>query len=250
MAQNSADMVCHDGMNYIDFLSELTEKRSIKRYIEIGVRSGELFSNVHAEFAIAVDKRFDISSNIAKNKKVVHLYQEASDDFFSRKNINSVLEGFPQIVFLDGMHVFEYLLRDFFNSEGLCDKNSLIIAHDCIPLNEEMADRDETTAKQRTIETRFHGWWTGDVWKIVPILKRYRPDLKLWLLDAAPTGLLCISNLNPNNTVLREKYFDIVSEYSMVENSWAEITKFCDPRNCISSRNVIKNFDNTLYFRI
>ncbi len=33
-------------------------------------------------------------------------------------------------------------------------------------------------------------YWTGDVWKLIPILQRYRPDLQLTLFDAPPSGLV------------------------------------------------------------
>ena len=42
------------------------------------------------------------------------------------------------------------------------------------------------------------GGWTGDCWRIVPFLRRHRPDLLLLLLDAKPTGLLLVAGLDPD----------------------------------------------------
>jgi hypothetical protein len=60
----------------------------------------------------------------------------------------------------------------------------------------------------------FHdGQWTGDVWKTLLILQRYRPDLQIEVASAAPTGLVVIRNLNPRSTVLSKKYDALVKEF-------------------------------------
>jgi len=45
-------------------------------------------------------------------------------------------------------------------------------------------------------------------------LKLYRRDLVIQAVDAYPTGLLLISNLDPSNRVLSEGYDNFVVEYS------------------------------------
>jgi hypothetical protein len=57
-------------------------------------------------------------------------------------------------------------------------------------------------------------WWAGDVWKVLAILRRYRPDLTITTFDAAPTGLVAVSNLDPESTVLAEHYTALVEEFS------------------------------------
>jgi hypothetical protein len=52
--------------------------------------------------------------------------------------------------------------------------------------------------------------WTGDVWRTLLLLRRVRPDLQITVLDAAPTGLVLITNLNPASTLLRESYASFV----------------------------------------
>ena len=46
----------------------------------------------------------------------------------------------PDIAFLDGMHRAEYLLRDFMNTERFSHERTLILLHDCLPVNARMAD--------------------------------------------------------------------------------------------------------------
>jgi hypothetical protein len=55
--------------------------------------------------------------------------------------------------------------------------------------------------------------WTGDVWKLLPILKRHRQDLKVQVLDCASTGMVVISGLDPESQVLKAAYTAILSEW-------------------------------------
>ena len=77
------------------------------------------------------------------------MYQITSDAFFKDVDAISSLGGSPDIAFLDGMHLFEFLLRDFYNTESICDPSSVMILHDCLPLNEAMAHRDSDALRAR-----------------------------------------------------------------------------------------------------
>jgi hypothetical protein len=46
------------------------------------------------------------------------------------------------------------------------------------------------------------GWWTGDVWRAALLLKRRRPDLQITTVDAFPTGLVLITNVDPSSRYL------------------------------------------------
>ena len=54
--------------------------------------------------------------------------------------------------------------------------------------------------------------WTGDVWRVADILTRLRSDLFLLPIDTAPTGLLLVAGLDPDNRVLWDGYDQIVRE--------------------------------------
>ncbi len=60
------------------------------------------------------------------------------------------------------------------------------------------------------------GAWTGDVWKTLLILLSNRPDLDIHVAAASPTGLVVIRNLDPNNTVLSDRYDALIGEYDPV----------------------------------
>ncbi len=238
----------HAGTSYNEVLSQLSEKRSVKRYLEIGVQRGITFSHVMAETAFAVDPEFILTANVAARKKRVSLFQMTSDRFFSDIDVVGEFGGRPDLCFLDGMHLFEYLLRDFYNTERISSRNTLICMHDCLPLGEAMVNRDLQTANQLSAQTAFPGWWTGDVWKIVPILKKYRPDLRVILTDAPPTGLVFVTNLDPTSTVLQDNYLEIVSEFAMMANDKDAILAHYNDNPIVSTNDILSGMDHSLFF--
>ena len=238
----------HVGVAYFDFLAELSRKRGFQRYFEIGVNEGRLMSFVHADVAVGVDPRFVLTHNAAEHKQQTHLISATSDRFFASPDLVANLGGSPDFSFLDGYHTFEFLLRDFMNTEALCDRTSVIGLHDCLPLDDIMAERDFDTWQSRTIGTRYQGSWTGDVWKIVPILKKYRPDLKVLLVDCPPTGIVCVTHLDAKSTVLRDNYLKIIEEFGPVPNDIEQITALYSESDLVSSVAILNGLDHSLFF--
>lgn len=238
----------HNGMSYNEVLYHLSEKRAVKRYLEIGVQRGIAFSHVQAETAVAVDPEFIISANVAARKKRVSMFQMGSDRFFADVDVVKELGGHPDLCFLDGMHLFEYLLRDFYNTEKVSSRETLIVMHDCLPLNEAMAHRDNDIAVKLGAQSAFPTWWTGDVWKVVPILRKYRPDLKIIITDSSPTGLVFVTNLDPTNTVLRDNYHDIVYEFAVLPNDRNSILAHYAESRIISPDDILSGWNHSLFF--
>ena len=238
----------HDGTDYLFFLPWLIRAQDIANYLEIGVNMGHLMSRIEVDYAIGVDPAFIINANVAKGKKALHLIQKTSDRFFLEEQ-ELLRRISPQLAFLDGMHVFEYLLRDFINTEAASNKRSLIVMHDCLPLSPEMCHRSQTIANDLTLGTPYHGWWTGDVWKIVPILRCYRPDLRIVCFDAAPTGLVCVTNLDPSSNVLNDRYLEIVEEYARLPNTNETLTQLYASTKIKSATSMMENMTHGLSFR-
>ena len=191
------------GANYYKVLRQMHVAFKPELYFEIGTNRGK--SLEHASCAsIAVDPEFKLRREIMGKKPSLLMFSETSDDFFDHAE-HSFNGKKVDLAFLDGMHLFEYLLRDFMNIEPYVAHGARVILHDCLPHTQNMAERDRSKTKT---------WaWTGDVWKLVPILREYRPDLKITLLDAAPTGLVMIEDMDPSSTVLKDNYDKIVADY-------------------------------------
>lgn len=196
------------GMPYLEVLGLLHRELKPRRYLEIGSLRGE--SLVLSDCAtISIDPKFQISRNVLGTKTQCHFFQMASDRFFEEFDPAAILGGPLDMAFLDGLHLCEFLLRDFANTERCCKPNSVILLHDCVPVETAIAQR---TFTQTVINQIHNNWWTGDVWRTLLVLQRRRPDLRITVLDSAPTGLACITNLNPNSTMIRDNYADLVSE--------------------------------------
>ncbi len=146
------------------------------------------------------------------------------------------------------MHLFEFALREFINIEGYCSRNSMIAIHDCVPTDVYTATRANTPADMQA--SSHPGWWAGDVWKLPVILKKYRPDLRLVVLDAFPTGLVLVTNLCAQSPTLTDKYFDIVDEYGSVTLLDYGLSKFMSEMNLVSTRTLqqLHDFGPTFWF--
>lgn len=195
------------GLGYYRFLNQLHAANLFDWYLEIGCRMGRSFAPVRGP-TVAVDPYFRIETDVVGVKRELHVFQQTADDFFASGFLDRM--GIRlSFAFLDGMHLFEFLLRDFRNTERRSRPDGVIALHDCCPFSHAMTTRD--------LDNLPEGAWTGDVWKLIPILRDYRPDLKLIVLDCGPTGLVLVSGLCPGNTVLEDRYDEIVARYGAVD---------------------------------
>ncbi|WP_331303309.1 class I SAM-dependent methyltransferase [Methylobacterium oryzae] len=237
-----------EGMEYGQFMSHLVTAREAQVYLEVGVQQGLALSRIAVKTAYGVDPGFMLSVDPTTNKQALHLYRMTSDAFFRDHSHALKAAGGIDFAFLDGMHLFEYLLRDVYNTERNCRKSSVIALHDCLPFNSEMIERVNNYAA-RTPGPHAAAW-TGDVWKVVKILEKYRPDLQITAVDCAPTGLICISNLDPSSTILEDRYNEIINEWRDVPNNADAMEDFYSNRVIYSAEAIISNFNQSSYFRI
>jgi hypothetical protein len=206
----------HSGTYYIEFMGHLNQQLQPRSYFEIGTDTGQSLNAFSCD-AVCVDPNFQIKMHAWQQRRRTLLFQSTSDDFFASEGLK---KHFPQgvdISFLDGMHRAEYLLRDFINTERASHKRSLILIHDCLPLNTRMAERVPRQGEES--EGSYRDAWTGDVWRVLFALKRKRPDLRVQYLDCPPTGLIAISKLNPESTVLETAYETVVEDMMNIELS-------------------------------
>lgn len=213
LIQQSGSEFRHQGIEYLAFLSLLNQHLAPRSYLEIGTSEGWSLDCFTCD-AICIDPAFRVTGNTPGQRKRTLMFQMRSDEFFADYRVRDYFPGGVDLAFLDGMHRFEFLLRDFMNTERSAHRRSLILIHDCLPLNGHMAERCFTTGADEDPETA--GWWTGDVWRMLPILKKYRPDLRVRVLDCPPTGLVAVSNLNPDSDILDRNYQAILDEFGSI----------------------------------
>ena len=187
------------GSHYREVLGALHQRLAPQRYFEIGVETGATLSlATSAKVAIGVDPAdFPLDHPLPPGARVVHL---TSDDFFARHTRAELFGSAPvDLAFIDGMHLFEYALRDFINTEAWCAPSSTIVLHDCLPILGVAAERER--------RTRF---WVGDTWKLVLALAQFRPDLRIRTILTPPSGLVVVRGLDPGSGVLRERLPEIL----------------------------------------
>jgi hypothetical protein len=196
------------GAEYIDVLKLFHRELRPQRYLEIGTAEGDSLAFVACP-TIAIDPEFRLRPQALNGKLICAFYRMASDRFFEQHDPKAILGGPLDMAFIDGMHLCEFLLRDFINVERHCKRNSIILMHDCVPVETLIADR---VNRQLSVEPHRKGWWIGDVWRTLVALKNRRPDLRVTVLDAFPTGLVCVTNLDPSSSTLADGYDAIVEE--------------------------------------
>jgi capsular polysaccharide biosynthesis protein len=200
-----------DGEDYRLVLECFHRTFKPESYLEVGVADGATLDMAKC-LSIGVDPNFAIDRPVLKDKPACCFFQMTSDSFFHRFNPSEILGRPVDMAFIDGMHLFECTLRDFINIERHCKSNSVVFIHDCLPADEYVGRReiDDLTLKERSSHPE---WWTGDVWKLLEIILRYRTDLRVVVFNAHPTGLAAVTHLNPSSTLLADGYFDFVAEY-------------------------------------
>lgn len=198
------------GLLYLNALVALHELLQPRSYLEIGVAGGDTLCLARCA-SLAIDPDMHLTMDVVGRKPCCLLFQSTSDAFFAEHDPVRLLRRPVDLAFLDGMHWYEYLLRDFANTERCCEADSVIVLHDCVPTDIYMARREQWDEAQRRLAPSPASW-TGDVWKVLLLLRRYRPDLRIECFDSDGTGLVLITHLDPRSRVIAEHYDAMVAE--------------------------------------
>lgn len=207
-------LTCHE------FLAALHDRVAPRTYLEIGVNDGQSLT-LSRTTSIGVDPAFRVTVPIRCD---LDLVKATSDEFFARPDPIAHFrrsrrgsdmgsgDGVPgttdqvrpviDLAFIDGLHHFEFALRDFMNVEHHADWWTVIVIDDVLPRNTVEANRDRQTKQ-----------WAGDVFKLVPVLATHRPDLIVLPVDTSPTGVVLVIGADPASHVLRDRYDAIVAEW-------------------------------------
>jgi hypothetical protein len=222
------------GPDYFRILARIHEHLRPATYLEIGVDEGRSLEIVRPEtLTLGIDPNVHLRKPATSRQQV---FEQTSDDFFEKYDVKRLLGDKPlDLAFIDGMHQFEFALRDFINVEKYCSANSIILIHDVYPIDAVSAQRE-----------RVSNFWSGDIWRLILLLRKYRPDLTVNTIGARPTGLAIVQNLNPHSRVLAERQREIIDEFLALDisvldgrkremlnyfpNDWASIARLIDAR--------------------
>lgn len=188
-----------------EFLTELHILLQPRGYLEVGVQHGLSLRLAECP-SIGIDPAPQIQVPLSPQATVERC---TSDEYFAAANFAVPLGArlpFPalDLAFIDGMHLYEYALRDFIGVERLSHAGTVVVFDDVLPRNQHEAARNQCP-----------GDWTGDVWRVEPILRAWRPDLYVMLVDTQPAGVMVVYNLDPASTVLADEYDEILRHWPL-----------------------------------
>lgn len=190
------------GPHYREVLARLHALLCPETYLEIGVETGVTLA-LAAECRIAVGVDPDPGALEVRLPSCARTHAMTSDAFFAAETRESAFGGRPvDLTFIDGLHWFEQALRDFVGAERLSAKESTIVLHDCLPVTDVSAERERRST-----------FWVGDTWKALECLLDARPDLRVRVVPAWPSGLVVVRNLDPRSTVLPRDMDVLVARY-------------------------------------
>ena len=154
-----------------DMIEYLIKKNNYKKYLEIGCDQNQLFSRINIQNKVGVDP--------ASGGNV----RETSDNFFEKN------KDMFDIIFIDGLHIYEQVKKDILNSIKYLNDEGVILIHDCLP---------DSMAKQAV--PRYEMQWNGDVWKAIVDL-RQNTDLEIFTCEI-DQGIGIIKK-NKNTSILK-----------------------------------------------
>lgn len=175
-----------------------------KRYLEIGVRRGATFFGVDMLEKDAVDPGFAFEDE-KRSAPGCRFFEITSDAFF----VSGQARRDYDVVFLDGLHTFEQLLRDFCATLSLVSDRFVCLLDDTVPSDIFSAERSPTRARQlRRMAGRGGNSWHGDVFKVVFFIHDFFPNLSFATLQGSG---------NPQTIVWRAPRADFKPVFNDVE---------------------------------
>lgn len=142
-----------------DVINHLISKNGYNRYLEIGVQDANSnYNKIQAGYKQAVDPM---------QRNLEH-FVGTSDAYFAQLSAEDMFD----IIFIDGLHHSDQVVRDIDNSLAHLIEGGAIVVHDCLP-----------QTQQQQLRFDNGGAWTGDVWKAIVEFKTKRSDLKIRVID-------------------------------------------------------------------
>lgn len=146
-------------MTRIKLINLLIEINKYKSYLEIGVNTP--LQPGYSHDSIDIETKHGVDPNVDTTYKVT------SDEFFEKK-----VERKYDIIFIDGLHIFEQVYRDIVNSLKYLNENGTIVVHDCNPIKEITQRRERASSV-----------WHGDVWKAILKLRIEEPNIVIYTVN-------------------------------------------------------------------
>lgn len=172
----------------------LAKELPIASYLEIGVNQAETFRQVLIKSRVGVDPNFRFDPDSVRDDNT-ELNSETSDEYFAHIRHDKKFD----LIFIDGLHTFEQVVRDLSNAILHTHDNSIIIIDDTRPSDvfSAMPNQEETAFFRKMFNSDSKDWH-GDVFKIIPYIHDFWPSLNYRTIS---------SGGNPQTIVWRSSAF-------------------------------------------
>jgi hypothetical protein len=202
-------------------INRLARELGAKSYLEIGVNHGNTFRRIEIDRRSGVDVNFLFdASSLIDDRTALH--NMTSDDFFASHGMEDRFD----IIFIDGLHVFEQVVRDFANAVCRAHQSSVIILDDTMPSDVYSSLRDDRQAHHfRHLTGNLSSSWHGDVYKAVAYIHDFWPSINYrTVVGSGNEQTICwFSNLyrrkprfNNLETISRLSFFEYVNELGVI----------------------------------
>lgn len=163
-------------------------------YLEIGVAYGTTLESVKASEKHGVDP-FP-TFNVGSLPSGTHFYNNTSDNFFSSLEKSKKFD----FIFLDGLHEFKQLARNFINAVQHITNPGWILIDDIVPSDSISAIPSlELSYQTRGVEANEGFPWHGDCYKLLPIILSSFPNVQAYLIIYLDNPQLLLNITQPIN---------------------------------------------------
>ena len=176
-----------------NFINKIANVIHAKSYLEIGVETGKTFEGVEVLQKTGVDPKF-LFNHDKHFKKSTKFFEMTSDEFFRQMTSSNLLETTFDLIFIDGLHTFEQVARDFKNCVQFMNRNGIIVIDDTVPNDvfSSLPSQEDCYRLRKASGKHDDGSWHGDVFKLI---------YQLSLAEYEPLRIATISDLSNPKTV-------------------------------------------------
>ena len=158
-----------------EFIQRFVDMTPNARYLEVGVSTGETFTRIKAGRKTGVDPVYAFDHKADAEADDTAHYEVLTSDAFFQKTIERGVKKFD-VVFLDGLHTFEQILKDLLAAVQVVEESGIIVIDDVIPSDYTASVGDVPTMfALRRAAGSADASWMGDVYKIVWFVETYMP---------------------------------------------------------------------------
>jgi hypothetical protein len=188
-------------------INQLGAALSATRYLEIGVANGVTFRQVESPERTGVDPRFRFQTSRFEAPGV-RFAEVTSDQFFAASDRDEAWD----IVFIDGLHVFEQTYRDLCNTLLHTGPRAAILIDDTWPSDIFSTLRDQSAAymqREAAKGASASRAWHGDVFKVVFAIHEFHTALDFATIAQGDHPQTLVWRSNDGRTPLGLSFEDI-----------------------------------------